>query len=111
MLKRCLKLNCEKGVGSWLTVLPLKEQGYCLNWKIVNTPQYCGCGSKNDLNHTLICAKGGYVSMRHNALRDLHADLLQEACRDVVVEPSLLPLEDGTEVTGSCRSITSRCFL
>ena len=79
---RCLKLNREKGVGSWLTVLPLKDQGYCLNkqefkdaiclrygWKVPNTPQFCGCGAVNDVNHTLICAKGGYVHMRHNALR------------------------------------------
>ena len=31
MLKRCLKLNREKGAGSWLTVLPLQDKGYCLN--------------------------------------------------------------------------------
>ena len=39
--------------------------------------------------------------MRHNALRDLHADLLQEACRDVVIEPALLPLDNNLEVTGN----------
>ena len=110
-LQRCLKLNREKGVGSWLTVLPLKDQGYCLNkqefkdaiclrygWKVPNTPQFCGCGALNDVNHTLICAKGGYVSMRHNALRDLNADLQKEVCRDVVTEPRLLPLDNNTEV-------------
>ena len=30
--------------------------------------------------------------MRHNHLRDVHAELLREVCRDVVVEPVLLPL-------------------
>ena len=73
-LIRCLKLNREKGAGSWLTVLPLQDQGYILNkqefkdaiclrygWKISNTPLFCGCGKKNDVNHSLICAKGGYV--------------------------------------------------
>ena len=113
-LKRCLHLNKEKGVGSWLTVLPLKDQGFCLNkqefrdaiglrygWKIPNTPLFCGCGAKNDVDHTLICAKGGYVSMRHNALRDLNAELQQEVCRDVVIEPRLLPLENITEVIGT----------
>ena len=87
-LKRCLKLNREKGIGSWLTVLPLKDQGYCLNkqefkdaiclrygWKVPNMPQYCGCGALNGINHALICAKGGYVSIRHDALRDLNVDL------------------------------------
>ena len=39
--------------------------------------------------------------MRHNALRDLHAELQQEVCRDVVVEPRLLPLSDQSEVSGA----------
>ena len=30
-LIRCLKLNHEKGAASWLTVLPLQDQGYSLN--------------------------------------------------------------------------------
>ena len=112
-LKRCLELNNEKGAGSWLTALPLKDHGYCLNkqefrdaialrygWRIPNTPHYCGCGSKNSVDHTLICAKGGYVAMRHNALRDLNADLQREVCRDVVTEPKLLPL-DGEVIAGT----------
>ena len=112
-LKRCLSLNEEKGSGSWLTALPLKDHGFCLNklefqdaiclrygWRIPNTPHFCGCGSKNSIDHTLICAKGGYVAMRHNALRDLNADLQREVCKDVVVEPRLLPL-DNEDVEGA----------
>ena len=38
--------------------------------------------------------------MRHNALRDLNAELQKEVCRDVVTEPRLLPL-DGEVVTGT----------
>ena len=30
-LQRCLDLNNEKGAGSWLTALPLKDHGFCLN--------------------------------------------------------------------------------
>ena len=124
-LKRCLVLNQEKGAGSWLTALPLKHLGYCLNkqefrdaiclrygWRIPNTPLYCGCGSKNSIDHTLICAKGGYVSMRHNALRDLNADLQREVCKDVVVEPRLLPLDnedvEGTSGERAAPDISSR---
>ena len=94
-LRRCLDLNKEKGAGSWLTALPLKDHGFCLNkqefrdavylrygWRIPNTPPYCGCGVKNSVDHTLICAKGGYVAMRHNALRDLNAEL-QFKCRSL----------------------------
>ena len=112
-LARCLMLNKEKGAGSWLTALPLKDHGFCLNkqefrdavslrygWKITNTPQFCGCGARNNINHTLICAKGGFVSMRHNALRDLNAELQSEVCKDVTIEPSLIPL-DNEEISGT----------
>ena len=125
LLKRCLLLNKEKGAGSWLTVLPLKSHDYCLNkqefrdalclrygWKIPNTPKFCGCGAINDVNHTLICAKGGFVSMRHNALRDLNAEMQQEVCKDVVIEPRLLPLDnesvDGTSADRAAPDISSR---
>ena len=124
-LKRCLSLNNERGAGSWLTALPLKDLGYCLNkqefrdaiclrygWRIPNTPHFCGCGSKNSIDHTLICAKGGYVAMRHNALRDLNADLQKEVCKDVVVEPQLLPLDnediEGTSGDRAAPDISSR---
>ena len=112
-LVRCLDLSREKGSGSWLTALPLKDHGFCLNkqefrdaiclrygWQIPNTPPYCGCGVKNSVDHTLICAKGGYVAMRHNALRDLNADFQSEVCKDVTLEQSLLPLNDE-EVNGT----------
>ena len=125
MLKRCLEFNKEKGAGSWLTALPLKNLGYCLNkqefrdavslrygWKIPHTPQYCGCGKPNDVNHTLICTKGGYVAMRHNALRDMNAKLQSEVCRDVVTEPRLLPINNeevsGTTADRAAPDISSR---
>ena len=38
--------------------------------------------------------------MRHNALRDLNAELQSEVCRDVVTEPRLLPL-DGEVIAGT----------
>ena len=124
-LKRCLKLNKSKGAGSWLTALPLKDHGYCLNkqefrdavslrygWRIPNTPQYCGCGKKNNIDHTLICAKGGFVAMRHNALRDLNAELQSEVCKDVQTEPRLLPLNneevEGTSADRAAPDISSR---
>ena len=124
-LKRCLELNKEKGAGSWLTVLPLQDHGYCLNkqefrdaiclrygWKIPNTPPFCGCGAANGVNHTLICRKGGYVFMRHNALRELNAEMQREVCRDVVVEPKLLLVRgesiSGTTADGAGPDISSR---
>ena len=35
---------------------------------------------------------GGYVSMRHNNIRDLEASMLREVCKDVKVEPEFLPM-------------------
>ena len=124
-LKRCMRVNKEKGAGSWLTALPLKDHGFCLNkqefrdavslrygWKITDTPQFCGCGARNNINHTLICAKGGFVSMRHNTLRDLNAELQSEVCKDVTVEPNLLPLDNeeisGTSANRAAPDISSR---
>ena len=37
--------------------------------------------------------------MRHNALRDLNAELQAEVCKDITVEPNLLPLDN--EDTGT----------
>ena len=100
-----LDLASEKGASSWLTSLPLKSLGYILNkqefndavalrynLKIKDTAKLCVCGEMNTLNHNLICKLGGYVSLRHNTLRDTTAELLRYTCRDVVTEPPLLPI-------------------
>ena len=69
-------------------------------WRIANTPQFCGRGKENSIDHTLICAKGGYISIRHNALRDFNTELQSEVCKDITIEPSLLPL-DSEEISGT----------
>ena len=108
--KSCLEQAKEKGSSSWLTSLPLESQGYTLNkrefrdaislrygWEIDDIPQRCPCGTKNDVDHTLTCALGGYVHLRHNNIRDLIAEMLRDAhCRDVQVEPTLLPVNPAT---------------
>ena len=40
----------------------------------------------------MTCKKGGYVILRHNSLRDLFAEIFEEVCSDVQIEPPLLPL-------------------
>ena len=107
-VKRCLDLNREKGAGSWLTALPIQAMGYVLNkqdfrdslclrygWRIANTPLFCCCKQKNDIDHALTCKKGGYVSLRHDRIRDLEADILKGVCKDVRIEPELLPVENA----------------
>ena len=124
-MKRSLKFSTEKGCGTWLTVLPLQKYGYCLNknefrdaiclrygWNIPKMPHFCGCGQKNSVDHTMICKKGGYVAMRHNNLRDINAEMQREVCRDVVVEPQLLPLTneevEGVQGDRAAPDISSR---
>ena len=102
-MKRSMDLAREKGSGAWLSALPIHSLGFVLNkqefrdslclrygWRIPNTPSFCSCGEKNNVDHTMNCKSGGYVIMRHNGIRDLEAELLREVCKDVKVEPELL---------------------
>ena len=105
MSKEKIRLNDisqEIGASSWLTSLPLKEEGYALSkeefwdlvrirygWFIKRLPINCACGSKFNIQHALVCKKSGFVTLRHNNLRDITAALLKEVCHDVKVEPQL----------------------
>ena len=108
-MKRNLELAREKGSGSWLIALPISSLGYVLNkqelrdslclrygWKIPKTPFFCHCGKQNSVDHALICKTGGYVHMRHDRIRDLEASILRDICKDVRVEPELLPVGNST---------------
>ena len=63
-------LNNEQGVSSWLTTLPLKQEGYDLlkqlfwdliriryGWMITKLRVNCKCGAYFDLQHALSCKK------------------------------------------------------
>ncbi len=76
------------------------------NFKIKGVASVCVCGQQNSVNHALICKLGGYVSLRHNNLRDTTAELLQShgICKDVQIEPSLLPVSGEILTTGTITS-------
>ena len=108
-MKLNLDLAREKGAGSWLTALPIQALGYVLNkqefrdslclrygWRIPKTAQYCSCGKLNDVDHALTCPRGGFVIMRHNRVRDLEASILKDVCKDIRIEPELLPIGNCT---------------
>ena len=112
--KRSIILAQEKGASAWLSALPIKGLGYALNkqefrdaiclrygWEISDTPTYCACGTRNSIDHILTCKKGGYVSMRHNAIRDAEAKLMREVCKDVNIEPNLIPTEGDRDIQGN----------
>ena len=111
-----IQITTEKGASSWLTTLPIKDEGFQLDkqsfWDLVKIryghqlskiPDKCACGSSFDLQHALSCKKGGFISQRHNMLRDVTAKLMKEVCNDVKIEPALQPLtgEDLKERTAN----------
>ena len=106
---RLNEINRETGASTWLTTLPIKSEGYVLNkqcfwdlirirygWHLSRIPETCECGSKFSIEHGISCKKGGFVSLRHNQLRNITARLLQETCRDIRVEPCLQHLTGET---------------
>ena len=90
------------------------------NLPINGLPEFCVCGDKFNTEHAMTCKKGGFVSMRHNELRDITCELLKEVCKDVEKEPLLIPLtgeklkyqtantKDNARLDISARSFWSR---
>ena len=96
------ELASEKGASSWLTTLPIEEEGFNLPkqlfWDLLRIrygfplqrlPATCECGHTYNIEHALSCKKGGFISLRHNELRNTIASLLSQICKDVTIEPSL----------------------
>ena len=61
-------------------------------WQLDRLPSKCERGSTFSIDHALSCKKGGFLSLRHNQVRNLTANLLIEVCHDVCVKPQLLQL-------------------
>ena len=53
----------------------------------------CQCGQTFNMTHALNCKTGGFITIRHNRVREFEAQLLTEICNDVEIESSLQPLE------------------
>ena len=86
---RLLQLSTEKDVSNWPTILPNAEYDFELpkqqiwdsislryGWEISKLSATCPCGSKFDIQNSMSCKKGGFVTIRHNELRDLTAKIL-----------------------------------
>jgi hypothetical protein len=118
-IRSILKHQIDKGASLWLTTLPIANLGFvmnktefmdalCLryNLKIHGMPAFCACGKANDINHALSCMKGGYTVMRHNNVRDTEAEILRIVCKDVDIEPPLIPSPELGDK--SCLDICAR---
>ena len=104
-MRLCLEITQGNGASNWLTSLPIQEEGFHLNkrefwdtislrhnWPIPFLPTTCVCGKPFDVSHSLSCKKGGFVTLRHNEVRDMTGEMLHEVCRNVSIEPALQPL-------------------
>ena len=118
---RAAELASEKGASSWLTVIPIQDQGYDLNkrefrdaikmrynWEISDLPKTCVCGDIFDVDRAMICKRGGFVIQRHNELCDLEAELLSTVCNDVQVEPVFQQITGETLNRGTNRASDAR---
>ena len=61
-------------------------------WPLPNLPARCICGSPFSVDHSQICRTGGFINMRHDAIRDILATEMRKTMRDVQTEPHLTPL-------------------
>ena len=110
-----------KGASAWLTALPLKEEGYVLSkreffdaitirymWDVKRLPSKCVCGKGFTVTHAMTCTNGGYIHRRHDKLRDLFAELLDEVATEVQTEPPLQPLSGELLPKGSNKEDEAR---
>ena len=106
-MKRKLTLAQETGASNWLSALPIRAKGFSLNkqeftdalalrysWIIKGLPEVCACVENFDERHAMSCQKGGFISIRHDQIRDITCSLLKEVCSDVTKEPLLQPLQE-----------------
>ena len=101
-----LDLASEKGASCWLNALPIKRYNFNLTksefrdgialrygWEPRHLPVNCPCGKTFSISHALHGAKGGYTHMRHDAIRDTFAKIMDDVCYYVEIEPHLQPLQ------------------
>ena len=109
----------EKGASTWLTALPLADFGFSLSksefrdalhlrycWTPPRLPASFVCGQAFTVGHALACSHGGYLGLRHNEVRDLLGEVLDETCVSVSLEPALKPL-DGEQLAPTANSSES----
>ena len=97
--RRALETSIEVGISSWSNTLPIKKYGLSLDkhsfWNslyiryifpIKRVSSLCVSGTAFKLEHALLCPKGGFMSIKHNEVRQVTVALLSECCKDVSTE-------------------------
>ena len=88
---------------SCLTTLPIPDVGLGLRltrirygWVLTRLPTNCQYGARFDLQHFVLCKRSGFISIRHNRIRNITGRPLKEMCKDIRVVPQLIQLTDET---------------
>ena len=106
-MKRKLTLAQETGASNWLSALPIRAKGFSslnkqeftdalalrFGWIVKGLLEVFACGENFDESHAMSCQKGGFISIRHDEIRDITCSLLKDVCSDVTKEPLLQPLQ------------------
>ena len=118
-LQKTLSRARDKGASNWLTVIPLEDEGYFLNKEefrdaiclrygltLKGLPSKCPCNNAFNISHALNCKKGGFIhmTMRNDEIRNLEAKLLSQVCKDVAVEPKLIPVTGENFILSSANT-------
>ena len=57
-----------------------------------NIPSVNVCGDEFNVDHAIVCKRGGFIIQHHNELRDLEVEMLKMVCSHVEEEPVLQEL-------------------
>ena len=81
---RIVEQTRDKGASSWLNAIPFENHGFSLtkqefrdslrlryNLRLKNLPSKCVCGHPFNVDHALVCKKGGFVAQRHDNVKNL----------------------------------------
>ena len=105
-------------------MLRLQDLGFDLNkrefrdavklrydWPVEDIPSTCACGEAFTVAHSMICKLGGFITQRHNELRDLEAEFLSMVCSDVEIEPVLQDISGEHLNRGSNKAQDARLYI
>ena len=70
-------------------------------WDVPDLPSVCVCVDHFNVDHAMICKRGGFVIQHHNKLRDLQAEMLRMVCKGVETEPVLQNITGGELYRGA----------
>ena len=63
------------------------------NMRLKNLPARCGCQNEEafSIEHALSCKTGGFISQRHDNIKNLLVASLAKVCKNVESEPRMIP--------------------